>query len=928
MLAAQLVWLQAQDPEPDQELASLTASELMEAGNSAYVRQNFAEAEKHWRRLADEFGENEAVRVELARILPFRAIAKVGQSKFEDALPLIESVLTAPGETPSEVLEQLRFWRGVCLLKTQRLVEAQQAFGEFYAEKRHDHEQRQEAMVLFGMAYLMQGEFTEAESFLADRLKKMSGERDAEARGRIAVLRLHALMEAGMHDAALAHLKEWYPRMGEITQLAAFQSLALKLGAHFLEEDDRYKAITCLQRIWSRDRLLEHQRKRLLDLEERHTGMKFRKARQDLVYKVEGMITRVRREIENFESIENFDSALRLRLAMAYQGLGRNRETGLILEDMLGRLPDDAIVEQASVRLVQNWIQAKRWDKAVLAADGYVERFGSRKTDNLPLVLFLKADALQSAGKYDEAIAAYEVVLRRYPETDMAPKCVFMIGLCHLNADRNSEAILQFDLVGADYAESPLVEDADYWKGMAHSFAKRHQAARDHLELHLKSYPGGRYEADSVFRRAFSLHAIAAYPVAVTEFREFIGKYKDSSYADEARLLLGDGLGALGEIEEAVAAYAGISSHSRRFYEDGQFKIGKALRLTEQHKRLRDHFASFVQAHPKSPRIVEAIYWIGWSHTSEGNVDEARKIYWETIGMHGDDPEVAAIEDVLLALPKLYPGENRDDLETQLSELTARALASEAKTLQARILWAKAHFLSGQAPGAADSAFVRASRLVEPRRHSPRMIADCADGLYRAGQPALAEKLYRGLRKWHPRAVERERAYLGLGRLAMENGDTVGARDWFRRASEAAVTNGIIAEALLEKARLEIATDETPRARETLEKLLASKFVDGRSKALGLLEYGRALEKEGERQKATAYYQRVYVAYGKHADLVAGAYVQRGKVLESLNEREKALQVYEELAGRNDLATFTAEVEMARSRIAALSANIPPTATP
>ena len=198
------------------------------------------------------------------------------------------------------------------------------------------------------------------------------------------------------------------------------------------------------------------------------------------------------------------------------------------------------------------------------------------------------------------------------------------------------------------------------------------------------------------------------------------------------------------------------------------------------------------------------------------------------------------------------------------------------------------------------------------------MLADCGDARFRAGQYELAQELYRGLRKWNPRAVEKERAYLGLGRIAREQGDSEAALDWFGRAAKGAVSNGTIAEALLAKAELEVSLEKIAEARGTLDGLLGSKYVDGRSKAQGLLAYGRALETGGDLLKATAYYQRVYVAYGKHLDLVANAYLARGQALESLSERDKALEVYEEFAARADLSEFDA-AEQVRGRIAELS---------
>ena len=914
-------WGQERGTEVDAsevEESALSASELLQAGHDAFARQNYRESERHWQQLRDDYGENELVQAELEKIKPLLAISKVAAEEFDVALELIDESLGGKLKLSDALREQLVFWRGVCLLKANRQLEAQRVFGEFYANEAHGHERRMEAMVLFGMAYLMQNEFVDASEFFEARLKQLESEKNAETRGRIAVLQLHALMESKENRRALRHLQDWFPRMQEITQLAAFQSLALALGAGFLEDRDYYSAIQALQRIWPRERLLQHQRAKLLDLEERHTALKFRKASQDAIYRIEGMIARVKREIENFEAIRNFDSALRLRLAMAYQEMGRYREAGLILEEMLERMENDPVVEQASVRLVQNWMEAQRWQKAVAASETYVKRFGDKESDSLRLVLFLKAEALKNGRRYDEAIAAFDVLLRRYPQSDLGPKCLFMKGVCHLNADRNLRALGVFEAVIARFPHHRLAEDAGYWKGMAYSFEKEHQLAREYLKEYLNQYKKGRYEGDAVFRRAFSLFALAAYPQAIEELREFAARFPDSPYVDESRLILGDALGARGSIDEAIASYSLVNKEASKFYEDAQFKIGKALRLTERHAELRAHFERYIERNAGSTRLVEAVYWIGWSHMAQENRDKAREVYLDTIARHGNDAAIVAIEDVLLALFQLYPGEERDLLHRELMSISSEASSRGDHTLALRVAWAEAGMYRNSDPRLAELKFLKAANLLDVKVHSSRMLADCADACYGAGRFGRAEELYVGLRKWNPRALEKERAYLGLGRIEWRRGNAEAALGWMQKASESAVSPALLAEALLAKAQLESDLQLSSQARQSLERLLAGKFIDGRSKARGLLQFAELLQQEGEVLKATAYYQRVYVAYGKHLDLVSQAYVGRGMALEAIDQPEKALEVYREFAGRRELSEFK-EAQMVQERLVALS---------
>ncbi|MFV1995147.1 MAG: hypothetical protein ACC661_06895, partial [Verrucomicrobiales bacterium] len=80
---------------------------------------------------------------------------------------------------------------------------------------------------------------------------------------------------------------------------------------------------------------------------------------------------------------------------------------------------------------------------------------------------------------------------------------------------------------------------------------------------------------------------------------------------------------------------------------------------------------------------------------------------------------------------------------------------------------------------------------------------------------------------------------------------------------------------------------------------------------------GEMLVARREYLKAAAYFERIYVVYGKYRELVAAAYLSRGQALENLAMGEKALAVYRELVAREDLAEF-AEVKTAVARVSAL----------
>src|SRR5690606_292597 len=147
-------------------------------------------------------------------------------------------------------------------------VPAQRAFGEYWANERHNAFKRYEALLLFATLYLQQDFPAEAADFLEGQLPQYR-EIAPEAASRAVVLELYARIEADQPDKALAVLRREHGRMDHMTQVISFQTLALQLGATFLEKEQYYPAITCLQMIWPSARLLDYQNAKVAEIDER-----------------------------------------------------------------------------------------------------------------------------------------------------------------------------------------------------------------------------------------------------------------------------------------------------------------------------------------------------------------------------------------------------------------------------------------------------------------------------------------------------------------------------------------------------------------------------------------------------------------------------------------------------------------------------------
>jgi len=454
-----------------------------------------------------------------------------------------------------------------------------------------------------GRVYIQQDFPAEAADFFKEQLPKYR-EIAPEAASRAVVLELYARLQAGQTGEALTVLRREHGLMDRMTQVISFQTLALQLGADLLENGQYYEAITCLQRIWPSARLLDYQNAKIEEIAGRIAVLEERPNTQGTIFQLKAILRRVERELANFESVENFDSALRLRLAVAYQGLGRYHEAALIMEEMLATMPPDPIVEKATLAQMQCWMEVRRWPMAVRAANRYEEIFGA-EGPSLATVLFLKAEALREDQQINSAQLAYGDLVDRFPADPFAAKAIFMQGFLYLQQDDNDGALYQFDQVKQLHPRSDMVEDADYWTGMAYSFSGLYDEAREHLAGYLKRYDTPKYRKEATFRIAVCTFSLAGYDEAIQLLGAFNAAYPGDPLTDEANLLIGDACLGEGRIEEGFAAYEKVRPEAVRFFEEAWFKKGNALKLLEELPKMRAHFESFIATYPASARLPE-----------------------------------------------------------------------------------------------------------------------------------------------------------------------------------------------------------------------------------------------------------------------------------------------------------------------------------
>ena len=910
---------------------NLTADELAVNARSLYTQGKYAGAAALYQKFIADYGKSVEAQTAVRGMRYPLAMSLVQMRKFPEAREAIAAALASTPPLDQQFRQELIFWKGVAEMDEKDYETARKTLEEFVAlfppgSDRNPNYVKQfpaiqkvpEATLLIGTCYLLDEKYKEAAEYYA----KTGAGFSPVNRGRATVLELYSLLEANEEDKAMALLMKEFPHLNDLIQLVTFQTLALDLGSRYLEKKEMRKALICLQRIWSSDRLRKHQESRLADLESKLQAAEANPLGDSYTKFLYGqMIAKVRREIENFQKIPNFDSALRLRLATAYQGMKRYRESALIMEAMLNEMPPDPLVENASVNLLQCWNEIKRWPKSVEAARAFVAKFPQSKS--VPLVLYLEGTAQQKAFQSNDAVATFDEITKKHPSSEFAARAQFMKGFSLLQADRNKEAIAAFEEFGKKYPKHEMADEVAYWRGLGYSLDKQFARAREVMDEYLRDFPDGQHRGQAVYRKAYCAQQMEDYATSIKELYGFMRQYPGHEENSEARVLLGDALMNEGRMDEGMASFKGIPKEDTRFYEEGVFKVGKAFKLMEEYGKMRDLMVEFKTGSPRSPRVAEAIYNIGWVDRQDGDPGKAREIYWEAITEYGNDPDIRSVDDLFPALIRLYKGpEEAAQYQARLRDLAQEARAADKKTLAMRVLWAQANALKKSDPAAARQALIEASALANVQETNPLLLADFAEALLADGKEKEGEAMFRDLVKWNPRAVQKDRAFAALGLLEWQRGNEKSALGYFARFEKETLGSMLFGKILLAKAQLQETRGLTAEARKTLEALLANPHSSGQEKAEALYRIAEGYMKENKPELAVPYYQRIYVMHGRWRDWVARAYLRSGEAFEKLQDQLSARKTYQELTEKEDFASFL-ETGKARERLDALGGPLP-----
>jgi len=891
LVLAQPVSCFSQNPQP--------ADILLRSAFVDFAGGQWEKAAAAFSEFLQNYGASPEAAVVRPKILPALAGCYIQLRRGGDALPVIQQYLA---EYPQgEHIEEMRFWVGLAHFMEQEYAEALQPLREFI-QSFPQSRRVPDARMLVGVCLFQGGKFNEAAEAFAEAAKHTNDRLDRE---RSLLMRLQCFIELGEKGTAYQILQELRKADPPLNQQALLAIQALKIGDLFFAAEDYDTAYRCWLYVPLLKTLLDRQEEVLTEVRKNLAQNRARGiSATSLVQRLERLEQSLLQEKTTLEKMTTFDAARHLRLAQCAMYLSRYPEAYVAANAVAEKLIRDEISASGHYLAILAAVSYERWERALRDIRSFLERYP--KHERITQVAYLEGQALMGLYRWAEASQVFMNFHTKYPSAPESSRALFLSGYCILFDEKYDKATEIFTTFRNKFPSDPLAEQNAYWYAMTSVFAKDWPQVIDRFTQYLASYPRGAFTADAQYRIGLAHLRLKNHAQAINLLSSWLREHQGHILQNEVLAALGDAYFAEGRIEEGIVAYNKIrSDENRKLFDYGQFQIGRAYRELEQHEKLIAHFQNFVEHHGESPRLSEALNQIAAGYRALDQLEKAREVYLKALDRFANDPRNATIEQILQGLAAVC----RDpDARAKLLEdirQQEKTLRSQGKmTYAARLLWLYSRLLRKEEPATSKKAFEELISNYDKQHLPASFLAEIGEYLIAEARHAEAEPYFRYILDHYAESAYKNQALAGLGLVYAHQGLETDALKNFDRLIKEAPQSSLMAKVLEARGDIFLKRKNYDQAINDYIQILEIPAAKGQPWVRALFKIGQAHQQAGRLLEATAFYERIYLLYGRYRDWVAKAYLARGRVLEDLQKKTEAAEVYREFLSKEELSEF------------------------
>ncbi len=495
--------------------------------------------------------------------------------------------------------------------------------------------------------------------------------------------------------------------------------------------------------------------------------------------------------------------------------------------------------------------------------------------------LFWSADAHYQMKEFGPASNQFAAFIRQYPDHDLIGAAHYSLGWSYFQMGSFGKAIAPLKEFLDNYeppeiALFPYDTDTQLRLGDSYYAVGDYEGAIKTYQEAVGAEPGGDY---AMFQIANSYYRAESTYEAVTTFRKFLRIYPYSRLREQAQyniayiyLNSGNYTQAIEEFQTVINKYPNTTWAAR-----SQYNIGDAYYNSGDYQKAIEAYKTVMEKYPKSDYIIEAVNGIQYAQLSAGKSDSSSAVLEDFLD---DNPQTTTADRLRYRQAETLM--QSGDYSSAIEELRQYIRITNNQQLlpEAQFSLANAYEQTNQMQQAVETYNLVVESYPNSERAAPSLAA-LGRISYSQGRYQQSLEYFKQLGDSSQRY--RLEAYIGMGNAQLAMGNILDAKSRYQSALD---MNGSFDPARVGLGKVAIENGNYSEARDRLSLVAESNTTEIGAEAQYLL--GVVEQEQQQFEQALEAYSNVSVLYSAHDNWVSKSMLRSAECYIQLGNRGEA----------------------------------------
>lgn len=839
-----------------------------------------------------------------------------------DAVPYLEEALVRlEGDDDEDVVAaraEVMYRLGLCYLDTSQFISAAELFQTF-VDSYPGHDYALVAPVMTLEAFARSGDSVQMTAYI-DSLEDQGGfarltaALNDPAHADACRHALSTLMEAYAQSSDLDRFEQFLPfcdedvlcDMGLNWSLLDGGDLAMEEG-QFLDALQLYRLAKTAEELMAGSERRLKAMKAELDKELKWVAIRDRAAQQAERASDEQHYEMLLADCKAFDA-ERYSLDLMVRMAQCYDGMGRQWLAIPVFRHIYTEFPESHVAERSRFFAFSSLLGVQEFAQALDEGGAYSDHYpNGRFRDEVSLGMMHAQLGLKNFDATDELGHS---LLVQVPEHRYVDQVNYLLGYTQFQRGNYEAALPLFQETATNWPDRIYAEESTYWVGMCTLFLGDFEGAVGLFEHYLteSEWSPRAFEEEVTYRLGVAYYGLEDDAQAETVFLGFLDRFPDSDLVSEAYSMMGDLVGAKGELDSALDCFekGRETAVNPTQFDYALFQSARVFELLERHEDIIALMTDYLQTPDREGRFAEAAGWLSQSWRMLGENGKALDACCETLVQYGNDPQAVGVDTLVEEIQAAVNDPDRGAqllarAKSMLEPAREEALGSdESKTLALYLTVLLAEWSDGAERAAYEEALLAETTF---DAFAPLPLLHFAEAAAARGQSARVREAYDYfVENFGASGQALEMANIGISSL-LEDGENAEAlalaqATLSRYADDdpaTAITHKLAGDAL----RL---TGKYDEAVKMYSQLIGRRAWRGPLTPQALYWSAVCKQSQGDDEAAFTYFQRVYVLYTQYPEWVAKAYAGSVDCLRALGRADELPRTWREMVANPEVA--------------------------